>query len=327
MSSMSPARAREFWADTLRLMDLSAAKRDDDALGLAMEIAERFPEQAAESSYLLACAYNRAGQDEQALRALELALDRGRCWHHSLLLWSPSLRPLQNRPRFHRILARSKTMMEALDAGTRVRVAVFPPQAVETAGAPPLLLPLHGGGDIPGGHDAYWAAAVGLGVLVAVPRSSQRRSSDMFWWGGPPEPFDRERSERDVQAAYDEVRATCSFDRARVAVGGFSQGAALAVTLGLQNRPFPINGFACVGPGIEPLEPLISLMEPAGARGLRGWILAGERERGLDLVTRLSDALTSHGVACRLEVVPGLGHEFPDDFGARLQSGLHFVFG
>jgi predicted esterase len=324
---MSPARAREFWFDTFRLFDLSAANRDADALALAMEIVERFPEQSAESSYLLACAYNRVGQEDEALRALELALDRGSCWNQSLLLWSPSLKPLQNRPRFDRILDRSKTIIEALEAVTRVGVAVFPPQAVETALPPPLLLSLHGGADIPGEHDGYWAAAAGRGVLVAVAQSSQRRSSDTFWWGGPPEPFDHARSEQDVHGAYDEVRARCAFDGARVVLGGFSQGAVLAVTLALQNRPFPINGFACVGPGVEAMEPLVPLMEPAGARGLRGWILAGETERGLGLVTRLSDTLNAHGVPCQLEVLPGIGHEFPDDFGARLQSGLHFVFG
>jgi len=324
---MSPTRAREFWVDTFRLLGLSAANRDNDALALAIEIAERFPEQPAESSYLLACAYNRVGHVEESLRALEVALDRGSCWNRTLLLWSPSLKPLQNRPRFHRILDRSTTMMDALEAGTRVGVALFPPQAVDKALAPPMLLPLHGGADIPGEHDGHWATAAGRGVLVAVAQSSQRRSSDTFWWGGPPEPFDRERSERDVHAAYEEVRARCAFDSARVVLGGFSQGAVLAVTLALQNRPFPIHGFACVGPGVEPLESLMPLMEPAGARGLRGWILAGETERGLGLVTRLSDALNTHGVPCQLEVVRGIGHEFPDDFGARLQSGLHFVFG
>jgi Tfp pilus assembly protein FimV len=88
---MSPARAREFWTDAFPLLELSAANRNDDALALAVDIAERFPEQAAESSYLLACAYNRAGHDEQALRTLEVALDQGSCWHESLPIWSPSL--------------------------------------------------------------------------------------------------------------------------------------------------------------------------------------------------------------------------------------------
>jgi predicted esterase len=323
--SLQPRRAREFWADTFRLLDLSAAKKDDDALNLAIAIVERFPEQAAEASYLLSCAYNRAGRPEDALRTLEASLDRGNCWHDSLLVWSPSLKSLRDLPRFHEILAKSTAMMDALEADTRVGVRVFRPKGSPTT-PPPLFLPLHGGADVPGEHDGYWAAATGLGVLVAVAQSSQRRSSDAFWWGGPgDEPFDRERSERDVGAAYDEVRATSPFDVGRVALGGFSQGAVLAVTLALKNQPFPVRGFACVGPGIQDMEPLLPLIEPAAARGLRAWILAGENERGLELITRLGHELGSRGVPCKLDVVPRLGHEFPEDFGTRIQSGLSFV--
>ena len=323
MTPVNAERAREFWADTSRLVSLAMAKRDDEAVVVALEIVKGYPELPAESSYLLACAYNGAGRYVEALHTLETALDRGACWHESLLLSSPGLKPLRDQQQFHRIVARSKIMLDALPASSPAG-AVFSPERIETAGAP-LFLPLHGGGDIPGGHDEHWAAAVGIGVLVAIPRSSQRRSSDMFWWGNPLQPFDIERCGRDIQAAYDQVGTRHGFDRTRVVLGGFSQGASLAVTLALHNRPFPIRGFTCVGPGMESIEALIPLMEPAAARGLRGWILAGERERGLELITRLSDALTFHGIACQLEVVPGLGHEFPHDFGSRLQSGLGSV--
>jgi predicted esterase len=322
---MSPVRAQEFRSDIFRLLDLSAAKRGDDALALAIQIAERFPEQPAEASYLLACAYNRAGYDEHALRTLERSLEQGNCWRDSLLLWSPSLAPLRELPRFQGILARSKAMMDKLEAHTRASVTAFPPKAGQMATPPPLFLPLHGGADIPGEHDGHWGAATGVGVLVAVVQSSQRRSSDTFWWGPPPERFDYERSQRDVKAAYDEVTATFPFDVTRVVLGGFSQGAVLAVALALRNQPFPVRGFACVGPGIEDLEPLLPLMEPAAARGLRGWILAGEKERGLELIKRLGQELTSRGVPIKLDVVPDIGHEFPEDFGTRLQSGLRFV--
>ena len=274
MSSMSPARAREFWADTFRLLDLSAAKRNDDALALAIQIAERFPEQPAEASYLLACAYNRAGKNELALRTLETALDRGNCWHNSLLTWSPSLRPLRYLHRFHAILARSKAIMDNLEAGTRVGVTFFPPNPGQTATAPPLFLPLHGGADIPGEHDGYWAAAADLGLLVGIALSSQRRSSDTFWWGGPPKPFDHERSERDVKTAYNEAVATFDFDVAQVLLGGFSQGAVLAVTLALQNQPFPIQGVACVG----------RVLRSRTAGHLRGPASRGHRARASDLL-------------------------------------------
>jgi predicted esterase len=324
---MSPVRAQEFWSDIFRLLDLSAAKRDDDALALAIQIAERFPEQPAEASYLLACAYNRAGYDEHALRTLERSLEQGNCWRDSLLLWSPSLAPLRELPRFQGILARSKAMMDKLEAHTRASVTAFPPKAGQMATPPPLFLPLHGGADIPGEHDGHWGAATGVGVLVAVVQSSQRRSSDTFWWGGPGEPFDQERSERDVKAAYDEANARFPFDVTQVVLGGFSQGAVLAVALALRNEPFPVRGLACVGPGIEDLEPLLPLMEPAGARGLRAWILAGEKERGLESIKRLAHELTARGVPNKLDVVADIGHEFPEDFGTRLQSGLSFVLG
>lgn len=47
----------------------------------------------------------------------------------------------------------------------------------------------------------------------------------------------------------------------------------------------------------------------------------------LDSIIRLDHELTSHGVSCHLDVVPGVGHESPDDFGKRLQSGLLFLLG
>jgi hypothetical protein len=68
-------------------------------------------------------------------------------------------------------------------------------------------------------------------------------------------------------------------------------------------------------------------MEPAAARGLRGWILAGELEPGLEQIVRLHHELTLRGVACHLEVAPQLGHEFPEDFATRLPSAIDFVLG
>jgi predicted esterase len=110
-----------------------------------------------------------------------------------------------------------------------------------------------------------------------------------------------------------------------VVFGGYSQGAVMAVTLALQQRPFPSLGFICVGPATPNLQPLLPLMEPAAARGLRGWILAGELEPGLEQIVRLQHELTLRGVACHLEVVPQLGHEFPEDFATRLPSAIDFV--
>ncbi len=57
------------------------------------------------------------------------------------------------------------------------------------------------------------------------------------------------------------------------------------------------------------------------------WLPSWAQSSTIELITRLDHELRSHGVSCQLEVVPGIGHEFPDDFGGRLRSGLRFLLG
>jgi predicted esterase len=321
------ARFREFWAEIFQILALSNQGRDREALPLALGVRERFPEQAAETIYSIACLYARTNQPEEALATLEAALNAGVAWHKAVLLRSPSLAPLHDAPRWRTILSRSEDRMREQENSDRPEVLIMPPQ--QSGSQTPLLMALHGGADRMEEFAPYWQSATGLGILLLVPRSSQRRSSDNFWWGpwwGPQGPFDQERAEADVLTAYDQARREQSFDGHRVVLGGFSQGANMAITLALRQRPFESAGFICVGSGIDDLTALNPLMEPAAARGLRGWMLAGEREESLASVRNLHRELTRSGIACQLDLVPGLGHEFPEDFDIRLAEAIRFIF-
>lgn len=320
--SMDPDRAQEFWRSVFRMFQLSGQGKDDDALALAIRMRDEFTEWPAETNYLVAVLFARTGQPSRSLETFESALDAGMAWNDALLRWSPSLAPLQEEPRFRAIVTRSGARIKALEATTAVRVDIVAP----AQGGPtyPLLLPLHGGGDALDEFAPHWHSASDAGVVLCVPQSSQRRSTDTFWWGLG-ETFDQQRSEADIRLAYEQVCGRFRIDR--VVLGGFSQGAVMAVTLALQQRPFPSVGFICVGPGTSNLEPLLPLMEAAAARGLRGWILAGEQESRLEQVLRLHKELTARGILCHMEVVPGIGHEFPDDFRNRLTSAIPTVLG
>jgi predicted esterase len=302
------------------MFELSRSGKDAEALALALLIRREFPDQPAETSYFVAALYARMGQPTKTMETLESGLEIGLGWHEAILRRSPSLAGLQEDPRFKAIVTKSDARMRALEAATRVELDIVTPDSV--AADAPLLMPFHGGGDTLEEFAPYWRAAATAGIVVCIPQSSQRRSTDTFWWG-PLEGFDKERSEADLAFAFERVREqhACS----RVVFGGYSQGAIMAVTLALQQRPFPSLGFICVGPATPNLRPLLPLMEPAAARGLRGWILAGEQEPGLKDIVRLHDELRLHGVACHLEVVAGLGHEFPLDFETRLVSAVGFV--
>jgi predicted esterase len=321
---MDPKRAQELWTGVFRLFELRHQGKDAEALGLALRMRDQFPEQPAEINYFVAIFYAWTGQSAMTFETFESALDEGMAWNEDLLRRSPSLQSLQEHPRFKQMVTRSEARMQALQARTAVELVIAAP--AHAGPTTPLLMPFHGGADTLEEFAPQWQAATSAGMIVCVPQSSQRRSTDTFWWG-PGDSFDQERSEADIQFAYEKLRRDHGFGRGRVVLGGYSQGAVMGVTLALQQRPFPSIGFICVGPGTSNLEPLLPLMQPAAARGLRGWILGGEREPSLEHVERLHRELILHGLACQLDVVPALGHEFPDDFPTRLASAIHFVLG
>jgi len=305
----------------LGALQASRQEKDDQALGLALRIRDDFPEQPAETNYLVAVLYARTAQPLKTLETFESGLDEGMAWNEALLRRSPSLASIQPDPRFKVIVERSDARLRALETTTTVELAIAAPPNPNPM--TPLLMPLHGGADTLEEFAPFWLPASSAGIVVCVPQSSQRRTTETFWWGVG-ETFDQERSEADLTFAYG--RALREWGGAGpVVFGGYSQGAVMAVTFALQQRPFSSRGFICVAPGTSKLEPLVPLMEPAADRGVHGWILAGEQDPSPEQIIRLHQELTAHGVPCGLEIEPGLGHEFPADFASRLPSAIHFV--
>lgn len=157
------------------------------------------------------------------------------------------------------------------------------------------------------------------GLLVAIPRSSQQLGMDSFGWD------DRERTARDITEAHDRLCAMEQFDAARAIVAGASQGGAMALDMALSGTLVPARGFIVVVPAIHDLDALVSDVESAVQRGVRGWVVTGERDYGRDPAVPLGQRLNDLGVPRHVEVVPGLGHDFPNDFADRLPSALNYA--
>jgi acetyl esterase/lipase len=112
---------------------------------------------------------------------------------------------------------------------------------------------------------------------------------------------------------------------ARGGFAGFSAGAGLAVTIALTGRPFEVRGAIAVGPSGRDAEDRREAMGEAAARGTRLWLLIGENDSVRDQTERLCEELHEAGVEYHLDVVPHLGHAFPEDFDRRLLEALDFV--
>jgi predicted esterase len=252
--------------------------------------------------------YQRASEQvaadelDAAEETIEDALIGGHLWRVSLLI-APTLQALRGRDRF-----------EALASEARRRVDLRHLQPLVITAAPrnrthvaPLLLVLHGATGNASVELGRWHPATNLGWIVAAGQSSQPATNDGFCWDPP-----RERVAQDLR-----VIAAQLPPHGRVVVAGFSQGAWVALNLGLQADIVVAGSVVMIAPFAGP-DPNL----PAAWRRLKVSILVGENDTYRTPVEGLAQQLTQLNHHVALEVIPGLGHTYPVDFVARLPNLL-----
>ncbi len=280
------------------------------------------PENAHFILYLRSCMAARTDRPDLAVRMIEEAFDRGDWYGERVLRNSPSYASLQGLPGFERLVETANAKQAELGRGPWTLVAE-PEDGCSTERPCPLVVALHGNNR--DGRSALegWRAVVDEGWLLAAVQSSQVGGRDRYLWD------DQALAVRDVAEAFGKLPAQYNIDESRSVIAGFSLGGETALRVALAGA-VPVRGFILLGPG----GPLMSapegwqpLMLGAMARGLRGYILAGEREEAHSIEsTRLMVRLLNEaGIACQLEVIPGIAHAYPADFGPYLRRALEFL--
>jgi predicted esterase len=144
-------------------------------------------------------------------------------------------------------------------------------------------------------------------------------SEDGFGW------TDRERARKELAAHWEKLKSEKRVDPKQVILAGASQGGALAIELTLTGEPIPALGFIGVAPAIRDPKGLAELAKKVAKRGVKGIVITGEYDHFRSAAEAFSFHAQEAGLRCMLEVVPGLGHDFPDDFPSRLKKGLRFL--
>ncbi|HEV2120988.1 MAG TPA: hypothetical protein VGS11_12900 [Candidatus Bathyarchaeia archaeon] len=314
-----------------QIFDLYSAKKYREALAVAFQAKERFPERNAKASYWIGCLQSRLGEPEEALQTLGKASKAGIWWPDQALLMEPDLESLQGRPEFKAIVAESQRLKQRALLAAKPGVIVLTPRNFSLEQRHPLLIGLTPRVGHPGDFAEHWVSVRNRGFLVAVPHSSQPFSSEEYCWDDP------ERSERDVVWAYKQIHNKYNIDPAKVILAGFSQGAALAIYLTL-NRTFPCRGFIAVAASDwvapeskpanqreHPSEIFSSFTRTKNVSGLKGVIIMGDRDPFLPKIKKLLEGMVERGLNCKIDVVQNLGHEFPTDFERRLESSTNFL--
>jgi dienelactone hydrolase len=316
-----------------QIFDLYNGRKYREALAVAFQAKEKFPERRAKTSYWIGCLQSRLGESEEALQTLEKASKDSIWWPDQALLMEPDLEPLQSRHEFKAIVGESQRLKQRALLAAKPGVMVLTPRNFSPEERHSLVIALTPRVGHPGEFAEQWTGALNQGFLLAVPHSSQPISSEEYCWDDP------ERSEHDVAWAYEQVRDKYKIDPAKVILAGFSQGAALAMYLTL-NRTFPCRGFIAVAssdwvapedkPASQrdrPSEAFASFIRGKDVRGLKGVVIMGDKDAFLPKVRMLLKGMNERGFNCKIDVVQNLGHEFPVDFERRLESATNFLLG
>jgi len=125
---------------------------------------------------------------------------------------------------------------------------LYVPTTYDAAVAVPLFVALHGAGGASDGWESYHARAEARGMVLLVPES-RARTWDLIVNGfGPDVTF----IDRALRYTFDR----CRIDPARVALGGFSDGASYALSLGIPNGDL-FTHLVAYSPGfMEATDPL-----------------------------------------------------------------------
>ena len=296
---------------------LYGAKQYQDGLALSLKAQRSYPREKADTTYWVACLYSLVGDTEKSLRTLTKAVEGGLWWSPSGLLNEPDLKPLHERQEFQEVLKECSRLQRKAQQSAKPELLIFPSRAGKLE--LPLLITLHGRNGNAREHAKLWKPSTHQGLIYAAPQSSQMYSPGRFCWD------DRERGKKEVTDAFSRIAKSRRIKDGQVILGGFSQGGALAARLALEANLIAAKGFLCVAPAFTEVGSLRPLIRAAVKRGVRGYLITGEKDPNRPKTEELHRELASKGLSCRLEVQPSLGHEYPTDFASRLSSAIEFL--
>lgn len=317
--------ARRISFDELQaqMFDLYLAHDLAGAFEVAESVSRLYPDRSTKTAYWKACILSLMGQAEEAVSALAQGLANGAWWAPAMLSQDPDLEAARALPQMAAVLAESNQRWRAAQDRSKPETFILDPKGRSDASAkhdgvpPPLMLALHWrNGSGPEFIERFRPVADDLGFLLASAQSSQMCAKDGYCWD------DLALGEAEVARALASLHASHRFDANRVVLAGASQGGRLAIALSLA---LPLCGFIAVVPAVGSVEAFAPHIKSAAERGVKGYIITGERDHFLAGTEDLKRLLDSSGVPCRMEVVAGMPHAFPEDFPERLARAARFV--
>jgi hypothetical protein len=307
MSDTDAAQMAEYRSLLESVLPLYIGGRYADALQI-VRTATGHPS-PADTAHLTACLLACAGDPAAAVAELQAAYDAGQWWDRHLLEDDDDLAAAHAVDGWSALVTASAERCAAAQSDP-----VPAPVVVRPSGEPTVtLVVLHGGGSDGADTAPHWAAAVEDGALLIAPSSSNRTTPTRRNWP------DLMLGGHDVDRA---LELTPPATGVPVVLGGASAGGRQAMLMTLTADPLAPARFLVVSPALSRIELDPGTVRRAGDRGVRGHVVIGaDDDSRADVTTKVAQ-LSAAGVVTTLDVVDGVGHDYPEDFAGRLRAAL-----
>lgn len=305
----------------MRVLARYQEKDYEAAHELSLEGADLYPE--GKNFLLHAAAYMaaRMGDQQKTMAYLNEVLADG-YWLSEAYLADEDFDSVRDTPEFQHFSEASLAAYHAAVKDIRPELHVVQPDEQSSR----LLLALHGNGSNIADQLDNWRPAAGHGWWMAMPQSTEVAGLNFvgelgFNWNN------YETACPEVVAHHAALVKGYGIDE--VVLGGFSRGGEMAIQTAVMGA-ITSQGFVAVCPG-GPLTMQPDNWQPVIAgndvSSLRGVMILGGKDQRVPENKQVVEMLREAGAEVELEVYPDMGHEFPPDFGARLEGFLGFIAG
>ncbi|MDF2890001.1 MAG: hypothetical protein K0R80_368 [Clostridia bacterium] len=301
---------KDFMQLDKRLTILWGEGKLKEAIMLLEESIGQYPENTASMNLDLAFFYLGVDNIEKCLEILNKAIEEG--------IWYPKAYFTKHKDdeRFKRIFEKWDKISEEDIRNSKPYWKICTPAAYTKENKYPLFVAIHGWGEDVDMFESYWQSLkLSEQYLLAMPQSSQIMGTSKYAWN------DNEKSHKELASMYQHILGNYNVDTNAIIVGGFSQGATLAIDLTFNCTYMPIKGFIALNPD-KPTELSEDNITSAKEKGIKGHIITGDKDQSYGQQRDMMDTFHRLGFSCQMDVIEGWGHWFPEDLSQRIDKAL-----
>jgi len=219
--------------------------------------------------------------------------------------------------RFDSLIHRDSVLRkEALETSLTI-YSMIEPVDYDSEKTYPLLIILHGGGSNLEMARKRWKLIPELKVryLISFIQSYRHYDSKTFGWKSSDL-----RAHREIRACFNEIVNQYAVDTTKVLIAGTSAGGTMAFDLAF-NDVIPVQGIIAFCPGYSPSTEI----SKSKNKSVKVYMLGGEQDYYLSRQKELTRIFYQTGIKYKHEIIPKMGHGFPNNYQFVLQHALLFL--